>query len=261
MAYIPEEHRQYPVLPYSREHGGEVFQYLSWPEQRLRDLIGDELIPYGYGSYEEYFEKIDIYIREYADNPEAVKLLNRCKENIRKWNRKEGWSICKYIGEDDPQDLGLGLHHGGYYYWPCDAENPKHGGVIDDEEFTAYLYPTDSDLWEIIVDPTGMAERTIYEGENAMKVDEFSHIMEQLRNMKEEELSDVKTLGPVPRLNELEKVEVRYLGDDVQNFVPGKVYAANVLENGKLLVGGECRMATVYEADLFEIVQKEYEKI
>ena len=26
MPYIPEEHQKYPVLPYCREHGGEVFQ-------------------------------------------------------------------------------------------------------------------------------------------------------------------------------------------------------------------------------------------
>ena len=36
-------------------------------------------------------------------------------------------------------------------------------GVIDDEEFTAYLYPTEPSLWEILLDPTGMAYRTIYE--------------------------------------------------------------------------------------------------
>lgn len=42
-------------------------------------------------------------------------------------------------------------------------DNPVYEGVIDNEEFTSYLYPTDSDLWEILEDPTGMAYRTIYE--------------------------------------------------------------------------------------------------
>ena len=59
MPYIPEEHKQYPVLPYCREHGGEVFQYHNLPEKELESLVGEHLIPYGYDSYEAYFEKID----------------------------------------------------------------------------------------------------------------------------------------------------------------------------------------------------------
>ena len=39
MAYIPDEHKQYPVLPYSRKNGGEVFQYNGWPAQELVDLV------------------------------------------------------------------------------------------------------------------------------------------------------------------------------------------------------------------------------
>ena len=260
MAYIPEEHKQYPVLPYSRENGGEVFQYHSWPHQKLVELIGDHLMPYGYKSYEEYLGKIDGYLRQYAENPEAVSILEKCRKNIIKWNRKEEWSICKYIGEDNDDIPGLGLHTGGYYYWPCTADNPVHGGVIDDEEFTAYVYPTDSDLWEIIVDPTGMAERTIYGGEDAMTGDEYSNIMAQLRDKKPEDLTDVTTLGPIPRLNECERRDVRYLGDKSQNLIPGKVYAATVLEDGRLLVGDETGEAKVFEADQFEIVLKDYEK-
>ena len=45
------------------------------------------------------------------------------------------------------------LTQGKYYYWPCSKESPVYEGVIDDEEFTSYLYPTDAALWEIAEDP------------------------------------------------------------------------------------------------------------
>ena len=159
MAYIPENHKQYPVLPYSREHGGEVFQYHSsvWPH--LKDLIGENLIPYGFKSYDEYFSKINHIIQVRNNEPETIRILQELEEKIIEWNRKEEWSICRYLGEDT--DDFVGLHYGGYYYWPTTKSEPVFGGVIDDEEFTAYLYPTDPDLWEIIIDPTGMAYRTI----------------------------------------------------------------------------------------------------
>ena len=202
MPYIPEEHKKYPVFLYSREHGGEVFQYHSWPYEELDELIGDHLMPYGYKSYEEYFAKIDGLIRANAQNPDAVKLLGMIKKRISEWNQKEEWSICRFIGED----IGdvLGVHQGGYYYWPCTASNPKFGGVIDDEEFTAYQYPTDPDLWEIVVDPTGMAKRTIYGGVDALTRGSFDSMMDQVRNLKPEDLHDIETLGSVPRLNECE---------------------------------------------------------
>lgn len=260
MAYIPEEHKQYPVLPYSRENGGEVFQYYSWPDHVLMELIGDHLIPYGYKSYEEYLGKIDDYLQQYADNQEVVSILKKWRENIIRWNRKEEWSICKYLGDDTSDISCNGLHKGEYYYWPTTTENPKYGGVVDSQEFTAYLFPTDSDLWEIIVDPTGMAQRTIYGGEDGMTSDEYSNIMKQLKNKKPEDFTDVTTLGPVPRLNECERRDVRYLGNDYQNLIPGKVYTATVLEDGRLLVGDETGSAKVLDGDQFEIVLKDYEK-
>lgn len=66
----------------------------------------------------------------------------------------------KYIGEST--DGVSGLTHGRCYYWPCSTKNPVYEGVIDDEEFTSYLYPVDANLWEIIEDPTGMAKRAIF---------------------------------------------------------------------------------------------------
>ncbi len=160
MPYIPEEHKKYPVLPNSRKRGGEVFQYNDFPDDKFLELVGEHLIPYGYDSYEEYFSKIDMLIKMHSKEPETVRLLSEVKKNILEMNHKEEWSICRYIGKST--EGVFGLHNGGYYYWPCSASNPVYQGVIDDEEFTAYIYPTGSDLWEIVVDPTGMAHRTVY---------------------------------------------------------------------------------------------------
>jgi hypothetical protein len=48
MPYIPKEHEQYPVLPYRRKHGGEVFSYLSWPTEKIVELAGEDLTPLYY---------------------------------------------------------------------------------------------------------------------------------------------------------------------------------------------------------------------
>ena len=256
MPYIPEEHKKYPVLPYSREHGGEVFQYYSWPEEKLIQQVGEHLIPYGYDSYEEYFEKVDRLIEEHSDTPETVRMLNKVKRNISKWNQKEEWSICRFIGEDIGEVMGL--HKGGYYYWPCTAEKPVYSGVIDDEEFTAYLFPTAPDLWEIVVDPTGMAQRTIYEGIGALSQKSFHHMMEQVRALRPEDMTNVETLGSVPQLNACEEIRVRVAdGNNVSGLVPGKEYAATVLGNGRFLIGDGTGKAKTYPADLFEVLPEE----
>jgi hypothetical protein len=38
------------------------------------------------------------------------------------------------------------------------SQCPEYEGVIDDEEFTSYLYDTAPELWEIAEDPLGMAK-------------------------------------------------------------------------------------------------------
>lgn len=42
-----------------------------------------------------------------------------------------------------------------------ECENPVYEGVVDNEEFTSYMYPCDKDSWEIVEDPTGMAARAL----------------------------------------------------------------------------------------------------
>lgn len=168
MTYIPIEHRKYDILPICRENGGEVFSYSSELESKIGKLLPyhESVIPYGYDSYEEFDKKVNGYIFQYGiDNGKTNQLgqlLTKYKTDIRYRNVKENWSIMKYIGELEGDEYDL--TRGRCYYWPCSIEEPRYEGVIDDEEFTSYLYPTDCQLWEIVEDPTGMARHAVFDG-------------------------------------------------------------------------------------------------
>jgi hypothetical protein len=178
MAHIPEKHKKYNLLPMSQKRNGEVFSYPSDLLWKLNDVGEAELDPYGYDSYDDYFSRIDARIAD-QQNPEIVNLLREYKEAIFRMNKKENWSVLKYLGEDT--DNLIGLKKGRYYYWPCSIEQPVYEGVIDDEEYTSYLYPTDSRLWEIAEDPTGMAHRTIFEGHAGEANDKKGELRKMLK--------------------------------------------------------------------------------
>ncbi len=179
MAYIPENHRKYGLLPYAVRDGGEVFSYPS----ELVDEIGKyfpediDFIPYGYDSYQEYYDYLDEYKNK--TNDEHVKaLFEKLKYEIGRHNKKEDWSVCRYLGKD--MEMLFGLTHGKCYYWPCCVDNPVYEGVIDDEEFTSYWYATDPELWEILEDPTGMAYATINKMDKRNSKEYFNEVMESL---------------------------------------------------------------------------------
>ena len=73
MPYIPKNHEKYNLLPRCKERGGEVFEYPPWPEAKFEKLLGEHLIPYGYKSYDEYYEKIDLLIEQHHDEEETVR--------------------------------------------------------------------------------------------------------------------------------------------------------------------------------------------
>ena len=162
MPYIPKEHEKYDLLPFCREHGGEVFIYPS--TRHIDDLLPDgvNIIPYGYNSYEEYFEQLNEYVSLYSvlgEKDILGKLISDYIADLKKLNVKEEWSVVKYIG---PSTISpSGFTNGRHYYWPCTFEQPGFGGIIDDEEFTAYAgwsgYTLDKSDWEVAEDPTGMA--------------------------------------------------------------------------------------------------------
>ncbi|MDO4939503.1 MAG: hypothetical protein Q4E54_06020 [Lachnospiraceae bacterium] len=161
MAYIPEKHLKFDLLPYCRENGGEVFSYpCSLIDELGRYLPeGYTMMPYGYKSYEEYYAQMDQYAEKYFQDAVVSDSYKRFKEEMHNMNVKENWSVLRYVGESDNNLFGL--THGRTYYWPCCLDNPVYEGVIDDEEFTSYLYSTEAADWEILDDPTGMAYKTI----------------------------------------------------------------------------------------------------
>lgn len=186
MPYIPKEHEKYNLLPLCRKDGGEVFDYPSQLIYEAEQLLGSSvgLFPYNFDSYEDYFASIDGLIRDNSENPEIVSKLSEVREMVWKMNQKEEWSILRYIGPSD--DGPCGLTNGKLYYWPTRKENPVYCGVVDDEEFTAYLYPTEKSLWEIVEDPTGMAYQTIYNrGKGYLSQAEHDDFMEQIRKQFE----------------------------------------------------------------------------
>ena len=178
MPYIPKEHKKYDLLPFCREHGGEVFSYSSTFEIEKHLPKGVILDPYGYKSYEEYYDQINEYINLYGTTDGKLnkvgKLLRDHIADTKKRNVKENWSVVQYVGESTG-GVG-GFTHGRYYYWPCSIENPVYEGVIDDVEYTSYIawdiakaQKAEDCLfqfikfseWIVAEDPTGMAKRTL----------------------------------------------------------------------------------------------------
>lgn len=177
--YIPAEHEQYDLLPHCRAEGGEVFSFPSmlddvdaciraWEADRpgteehhgqeRQDDNGMLIMPYGMKSYAEYYGMLERYAADIK--PDDLQLARdiRILENLMKlMNVKEEWSIVRYVGDQFDEVRGLSLTKGRCYYWPCSESCPEYEGVIDDEEFTSYLYPCDPNSWEIVLDPTGMA--------------------------------------------------------------------------------------------------------
>lgn len=173
--YIPAVHEEYDLLPRCREEGREVFSYpaeLDAVEDMLRaaEGIADSeeegrkslLIPHGKASYAAYLGELREYADGHRDDPELSEALEWLMDAIRRMNVKEEWSVVRYVGHEYDGDVpGLGLTRGRCYYWPCSRERPVYEGVIDDEEFTSYLYPCEPDSWEVVLDPTGMARRAL----------------------------------------------------------------------------------------------------
>lgn len=181
MPYIPVNHKKYDVLPYIRKRGGEVFDYPSKLLFQIEEIIGHDLTPYGYASYEEYYEEVDRCAEPFVDDPEIMKLFSDYKSEVRCMNRKEQWSICRYKGERIGEISRLEPGH--TYYWPTRADNPVYCGVIDEEDFTSYWFPTEPEDWDILEDPTGMAYRTLYEKKNYVSKRRFDNVMEQVKKL------------------------------------------------------------------------------
>lgn len=125
---------------------------MSWQGRSMIDV----LLPYSYDSLDDYCQTL---ARVSHDIPDLrlKALLRRYVHETTALNDRSNWSIVRYLGSTTE----FHLTHGRDYYWPASPLSPFYQGVIDDECFTAYLYPIDSTLWEIREDPTGMAKATL----------------------------------------------------------------------------------------------------
>jgi hypothetical protein len=175
--YIPAAHRQYGLLPRSCKEGGEVFVFpeeLNAADRLLAELEGTAdgpsvptyLLPHGYRCYADYFKAFRGHERRCAEAaPELPEVLGFVAGLMKVANRKEDWSVVRYVGPD--RGDWFGLTPGQCYYWPCSASLPQYEGVVDDDETLAYRYPCDPDCWEIVEDPTGMVADALAAGTGA----------------------------------------------------------------------------------------------
>lgn len=173
--YIPEQHLGYGLLPDLTAVGGEVFSYpteLNEVDSMVIECEDDErdergyrvsqIMPYGFGSYAEYFGMLTSLAEKYRESrPEIAEAIESLSAKMKLMNIKENWSVVRYVGSQFDDDALPHLTKGRCYYWPCSRENPVYEGVVDNEEFTSYMYPCDKDSWEIVEDPTGMAARAL----------------------------------------------------------------------------------------------------
>ena len=182
MAKIPEEHKKYNLL--RKSAGRDDRECFSYPDLSIFENLGIfGLDPYGYNSVEAYNHMIDERINALTDE-KLINLYRALQQKMIRRNKKEFWSVLRYIGPD-MGDL-FGLRHGETYYWPCDVEHPIYEGVIDEEEYTSYLYATKPDMWEILEDPTGMAYDTIYKKKNYVSAEKLDDIVNQVKMVEEE---------------------------------------------------------------------------
>lgn len=154
MAHIPTRHKKYNLLPFCREQGGEVFCYRPELLERINALLpdGENVTPYGYFTYREYYTMFDSVMENHLlDESRLYVLLKRFRKEMKDLNVKENWAVVRYLGKTTNEEYGL--TEGRCYYWPCSRSHPEYIGVIDNEEYTAHIYPVDPQLWEVIDDP------------------------------------------------------------------------------------------------------------
>lgn len=141
MAYIPEEHQKYDILPAARQNNWEVFAYDSQLLATLQ-MSGCRIPdPYHPESYEAYYAEIDQCISLYPDHKDR---LLAYRNSLIRMNDKHQWGIIRYHGPSD-----LSFTDGRYYYVPIfPGKDGKLvcGGIIDDDEFTDYIAWEPSDL-------------------------------------------------------------------------------------------------------------------
>ena len=161
MPYIPNDHKKYKLLPNARKIKREVFEYPSELLDQVNSILPKDegMMPYGYKSYDEYFGELEKWLDHFSGDAIKKDLLDRFYNKMVALNHKETWAVLRYVGETT--DELFGLTHGKYYYCPRPTSVHETFGVIDDEEFTSYMYSCDPSLWILYEDPTGEASEVL----------------------------------------------------------------------------------------------------
>lgn len=198
MSTLPERHKKYPLLLGTRDSDFEVFSYP--PLDDLYNLGEDNLEPYGFSSVQEYLGYLEE--RKAKASTEVAELYDQLKIAIVEMNNKEIWSVLLYKGTSEGV-WPLRLINGRAYYWPCSETNPVFEGVIDEEEWTSYIYRTKPEDWDILEDPTGMAYRTLYGGNHDQlgrsidykhdpieETDEYKAVVDEVDRLAQEKVDE-----------------------------------------------------------------------
>ena len=85
-----------------------MFSYPSELIEELDKKLPDDenMLPYGYRSMEEYMQRMEEYAARFFTLESDKQLFVEFKTLMEEMNRKEDWSIARYIGKSDDNLFG-----------------------------------------------------------------------------------------------------------------------------------------------------------
>lgn len=167
MTTIPKKHRKYiksGLLSHSRRIGAELLYQpydlvtlLEFKLRKYRKFVSS----YGCCSRKAYFRYLDSLVTKYGWRLKNFKTeIKELKKTMKLWNRKNQWSVLRYIGEtEDSSDPWY--THGKCYYFPASVSKSEYHGFFNNEEFFTDRCNIFKKEWEILEDPSGMAKRVL----------------------------------------------------------------------------------------------------
>jgi len=176
MAYIPEVHKKYGLLPEFVERRIEIIIYPTPDDLDVVEMLpdGESFSQEGFRDYAQYYASLDDLMSRLGvtdgELNDLGKKLSEFKEAVQKINIKENWAVLRYVGESNQSICEF--THGRYYYAAYSIRPFRFYGIIDDEGLPVYrgssifdykrpFIKIDSSDWEIAEDPYGKAVQLI----------------------------------------------------------------------------------------------------